>query len=181
MRRRRSARSRARGRAEPARPARAGMGYRGPPCANARFAAGVARDDRDLPARRKHGARRPRLALRQLAHRALRDETLQGLKEFEAHEAAEIFAAACELDEPYWDTILELRKGSFDEFASWYRDSDLDKALQPLNERMWVFCDRTKKRIAELLGVVCEEVSEASGGLVRVCNPHFAIARRRRA
>jgi hypothetical protein len=76
--------------------------------------------------------------------RALRAETLQGLKELEAHEAAEIFAAACALAEPYWDTIVELRKGSFDEFADWYRNSDLDKALQPLNDRMWAFCGRTK-------------------------------------
>jgi len=77
-------------------------------------------------------------------HRAYCEETLRGLRELGAHEAAEIFQAAYALVQPYWDRIGELLQQDFDEFAKWYRGSDLEKALDPLNRRMWDFCKRTK-------------------------------------
>src|SRR5262249_23326432 len=72
------------------------------------------------------------------------EETLRGLRELEIPEAAEIFAEAYALVQPHWDKISELLKEDFQDFADWYRDSDLEKALDPLNERMWAFCKRTK-------------------------------------
>jgi hypothetical protein len=73
-------------------------------------------------------------------HRPYCDETLHGLKELEAHEAAEIFSDAYVLVQPYWDAIGELLAESFQKFADWYRVSDLEKALDPLNRRMWDLC-----------------------------------------
>jgi hypothetical protein len=73
-------------------------------------------------------------------HRPYCDETLHGLKELEAHEAAEIFSDAYVLAQPYWDAIGELLAESFQRFADWYRDSELEKALDPLNRRMWDLC-----------------------------------------
>jgi hypothetical protein len=73
-------------------------------------------------------------------HRVYVDETLRGLQELEAHEAAEIFTSAYELAQPYWDTIGELVGQDFEKFVDWYTDSELEQALDPLNTRMWDLC-----------------------------------------
>ena len=73
-------------------------------------------------------------------HRPYHAETLRGLKELEAHGAAEIFSSAYALAQPYWDTIGELLAQDFDRFVEWYRGSGLETALDPLNERMWDLC-----------------------------------------
>src|SRR5260370_15628269 len=78
-------------------------------------------------------------------HRAYCDETLRGLQELEAHEAAEIFSSAYALARPHWDEIGRLLSQSFDAFTEWYSGSDLEKSLDPLNERMWDLCRATGK------------------------------------
>lgn len=72
-------------------------------------------------------------------HRGFCDETLWALRELEADAAAEIFAAAYALVQPHWDKIGALLDefGDFDDFADWYSESELEKALAPLNARMW--------------------------------------------
>ena len=73
-------------------------------------------------------------------HRPHNEETLTGLRELEIPEAAEIFEQACAVVQPQWDTIGQLH----DEFEDWYARSDLRRALDPLNGRMWNLCKRTK-------------------------------------
>jgi hypothetical protein len=70
-------------------------------------------------------------------HQPYAKETLRGLRVLEAHEAAEIFSAAYALALPYWNTIGRLIRRDFQNFVSWYSDSDLEKALDPLNMRIW--------------------------------------------
>jgi hypothetical protein len=77
-------------------------------------------------------------------HRPHCEETLAGLRELEIAEAAEIFGQAYAVALPHWATLEYLRKGDANEFGDWYGGSDLEKALEPLNDRMWEFCDRTK-------------------------------------
>jgi hypothetical protein len=78
-------------------------------------------------------------------HRPYCDETLRGLQELEAHEAAEIFSSAYALTQPHWDEISQLLSQSFDAFVDWYSGSELQKSLDPLNERMWDLCKATGK------------------------------------
>jgi hypothetical protein len=73
-------------------------------------------------------------------HRPYCVETLRGLRELEAHEAAEIFSRAYDLAQPYWDTIGELLAQDFQQFVDWYDESALELALDPLNRRMWDLC-----------------------------------------
>lgn len=73
-------------------------------------------------------------------HRAYCEETLWALRELEAFEAAEIFAEAYALVQPWWDKIGELVAEDFDRFVKWYPDSDLEKAMDPLTRRMWDLC-----------------------------------------
>lgn len=65
----------------------------------------------------------------------LAHETLNGLKELGATELAEIFEAALELAQAYWD-----RLGSSD-WMEWYPDSELDQALGELNDAAWELLD----------------------------------------
>lgn len=65
----------------------------------------------------------------------LAHETLNGLKELDATELAEIFGAALELAQAYWD-----RLGSSD-WMEWYPDSELDLDLGELNEAAWELLD----------------------------------------
>lgn len=67
-------------------------------------------------------------------HRGYCDETLQGLRELEAGEYAELFAKAYEWVQPYWDEMLSLPG---DEFGKWYNNSDFRSAAKPLSYRWW--------------------------------------------
>ena len=69
--------------------------------------------------------------------RELADETLQGLVELEATEAAEVFKKAMELVDPHWETIGRLQTQSPDAFGDWYIPSNLEKALSPYNQKLW--------------------------------------------
>jgi len=70
------------------------------------------------------------------------EETLWGLRELEAQEAADIFSASFELVLPYWDKIGSLIDQDFNLFIDWYGDSELEKALTPLNRKIWNLMER---------------------------------------
>lgn len=64
------------------------------------------------------------------------EETLWGLRELEAQEAADIFSLSYELVLQYWDKIGSLLSHNFKSFSDWYDESDLENALAPLNQKM---------------------------------------------
>jgi hypothetical protein len=70
-------------------------------------------------------------------HRPYCLETSRGLHELEATVAADVFDHAFRLVDPFWDSIGELLDNDFDAFVAWYRDSTLEKSLEPLNRRFW--------------------------------------------
>jgi hypothetical protein len=61
----------------------------------------------------------------------LADETLAGLKELGATEAAEIFDAAFACAKDHWAFICS------GQFSDSYHDSPLERTLMPLNRRLW--------------------------------------------
>lgn len=73
-------------------------------------------------------------------HQELCDETQRGLRELEAHEAAEIFEAARALVEPHWEKISEIKKTGPAAFTGWYQPSGIESAMSPLNDRLWRIC-----------------------------------------
>jgi len=64
-------------------------------------------------------------------HHGYSRETARGLRELGATRAAELYEAAYELAAGHWEQL-----GSSN-FAEWYKDSQLEKALEPLNQEMW--------------------------------------------
>jgi hypothetical protein len=70
-------------------------------------------------------------------HRGYSDATLWALGELGAHDHAAIFAEAYQAVQPFWDEIGALCAQDFGDFVEWYRDSELDRRLLPLTERMW--------------------------------------------
>jgi hypothetical protein len=78
-------------------------------------------------------------------HRPYCDETLRGLRELEAQEAAEIFSSPYVLAQPHWEKIGQLLSENFDAFVEWYSRSELQRSLDPLNERMWDLCEAIGK------------------------------------
>ncbi len=69
--------------------------------------------------------------------RELADETLRGLVDLEATEAAEVFKKAMKLVEPHWETIGQLKTKVGNAFEDWYVSSSLEKSLNPLNKKLW--------------------------------------------
>src|SRR6516162_6430219 len=76
-------------------------------------------------------------------HREYCDETRCGLWELEAKEVAQIFDKAFKLVLPYWDQISDMLAVDFFVFVEWYNDSELLKALGPLNNRLWDLGDES--------------------------------------
>ena len=70
-------------------------------------------------------------------HRELADETLLGLRELEATEAAAIFHEALRRVQPFWEQVGNMIEDDFQRFVDWYLDSELEQALDPLNEQFW--------------------------------------------
>ena len=58
--------------------------------------------------------------------------------------AAEIFDEALELALPYWEEISRFDGCGNPAWSGWYRDSALEAALDPLNERMWELLEPEK-------------------------------------
>jgi hypothetical protein len=71
----------------------------------------------------------------------LAEETATGLDELGAHELADVFRAAFGLAQDYW---IEL---SSDEWMDWYRNSALEKAVAPLNDKAWSILEEKKDGI----------------------------------
>jgi hypothetical protein len=78
--------------------------------------------------------------------RELAAETLSGLLELGASEAAEVFKKALELVEAHWESIGELKAKPLDAFTDWYTASGLEEALDPLNDRLWALCTAAGNR-----------------------------------
>jgi hypothetical protein len=64
-------------------------------------------------------------------------ETSLGLKELEAGEVSEIFDRAYSIASHQWEIIGELLEKGGSSFAQWYRRSELNATLAPLNRRLW--------------------------------------------
>jgi hypothetical protein len=79
-------------------------------------------------------------------HKPYCKETSRGLHTLEATEAAEVFDRAYQITLPYWHDIGKMLKQDFGTFSQWYNESPLDKALGPLNNKMWEICNRLDKR-----------------------------------
>jgi hypothetical protein len=76
-------------------------------------------------------------------HREYCNETSRAFWELEAQEVAQIFDQAYQLVLPYWDQISDMLAVEFKVFSEWYYQSDLDKALSPLNCRLWDICEKS--------------------------------------
>ncbi len=73
-------------------------------------------------------------------HEALLHETVLGLKELGAREAAEVFSAACDLMRPYLAELRGSRTWGVEEFLSFLRRTGIQDKMSPLNNRMWDIC-----------------------------------------
>src|SRR5579862_1320102 len=76
-------------------------------------------------------------------HHEFCEETSRGLLELGLNEIADWFNQAYQLVLPHWDAISDMLAVDFKVFLEWYNDSPLEKALSPLNQRLWVICDDT--------------------------------------
>jgi hypothetical protein len=65
------------------------------------------------------------------------------LRELGAVEAAEIFECSRTLVEPHWEEIGSYIAIGGDGFAAWYSDSGVERAMDPLNRRLWAICERS--------------------------------------
>jgi len=70
-------------------------------------------------------------------HRGYSLETSRGLKELETGEIASIFDRGYSIAGHEWDRMSELLNEGFDVFATWYRTSELEATLMPLNRQLW--------------------------------------------
>jgi hypothetical protein len=73
-------------------------------------------------------------------HKGYCAETSLGLRELEAGELAEIFDRALSITGHQWDVIDEKLAENFSAFESWYKTSELEATLMPLNRRWWDIC-----------------------------------------
>ena len=66
------------------------------------------------------------------------EETLQGLRELEASEAAELFAKAFAIVEPHWNKLGEVAEDKkFGAIHDWLNSTGIQKQIDPLNAQMW--------------------------------------------
>lgn len=71
-------------------------------------------------------------------HRELCEETVAGLRELGATEAADIFQKAMAIAESHWEKIGEA------DFEKWYGESGLEESLEPLNKKLWAVCEKSR-------------------------------------
>ena len=86
-------------------------------------------------------------------HRGYCEATRWALGELGAYEYAAIFAEAYEQVQPFWDEIGRRCARDFEDFVAWYPDSELDRLMLRLTERMW-------------------DLQEAGGGLLGFWTPY---------
>lgn len=69
---------------------------------------------------------------------SLYEETLCGLRELGANEAAELFSQAFSIIEPFWHELGEVVDGKHPEGThEWLDQNGIQARIDPLNERMW--------------------------------------------
>src|SRR6185437_7468478 len=67
----------------------------------------------------------------------LYEETLRGLRELGAAEAADIFAEAYSIIEPFWNELEEIASGNeFENVHGWLDEKGIQERIDPLNKRM---------------------------------------------
>jgi len=76
-------------------------------------------------------------------HRGYIEKQIWALRELELTEHAELLTGAFKIADAYWERIGSWK--DFREFCSWYDNSTLDKALHPLNIKMWALCSQNDK------------------------------------
>jgi hypothetical protein len=64
----------------------------------------------------------------------LYEETLGGLRELETTEAADIFAEAYSIIEPFWNELEEVAGG---DAHAWLGENGIQERIDPLNKRLW--------------------------------------------
>ena len=64
----------------------------------------------------------------------LAEETIFGLRELEAQEAADIFQSALAIIKPHWQDLNQIPVG---EEHEWLDSKGIQTQMNPLNERMW--------------------------------------------
>ena len=72
-------------------------------------------------------------------------ETSRGLRVLGATEVGELFDRGYGMVLPHWDSISKLLATDFKEFVQWYNFSDVEKSLDPLNERLWAIRDNSRE------------------------------------
>lgn len=65
------------------------------------------------------------------------EETIQGLHELGAAEAAEIFAAAFAIIKPHWQELEAVSLKSAKEAHAWLDAKGIQNQINPLNDRLW--------------------------------------------
>lgn len=71
------------------------------------------------------------------------EETLAGLRELEASEAAELFEKAFAIVEPHWDKMGEVAKDEkFGAIHDWLNATGLQKQIDPLDDQMRKLLDQ---------------------------------------
>ena len=71
------------------------------------------------------------------------EETLQGLRELEVGEAAELFEKAFAIVEPHWDKMGEVAKDEkFGAIHDWLNATGLQKQIDPLDDQMRKLLDQ---------------------------------------
>lgn len=72
-------------------------------------------------------------------HRGFAQATVAGLLELECEEMADAFGEAFACAQPYWE-LLAVHE-DFDEFLRWYETSELRVKLDPLDRKIWDWCE----------------------------------------
>jgi hypothetical protein len=65
------------------------------------------------------------------------DETLRGLRELGAVEAAELFAQAFSIVQPLWDQLGVIISEDPKGLHKWLDENGIQERINPLNDRMW--------------------------------------------
>jgi hypothetical protein len=63
------------------------------------------------------------------------EETISGLHDLEAPEAAEIFSEALAIIKPHWENLEDAAQS--EDTHDWLKATGIQAAMNPLNDRMW--------------------------------------------
>ena len=71
------------------------------------------------------------------------EETLQGLRELDASEAAALFEKAFAIVEPHWNKLAEVAEDEkFGAIHDWLKATGIQEPIDPLNKQMWNLLDQ---------------------------------------